>query len=476
LIPYDKKSEVYGFLGYRTAPFVPDYKLIQGIEAFTVAGDTINATFMDTTALLAPGVYHYMIRTFDRFGMLGPPSEYAEGSNYGPVAEPVIVYFKAIGLKDKPAIQLNWRLLNSWRVRSLALYRSRSWDGPYELIKHFSPDDSTYVDPITDVMESYFYYFEMDDIAQKDPVITSKATTVSEYVWPAQVPDSVNAVAEGPAIRVSWKRAGFQDRGFYVLRAEGYGEPDQLVSPFIHAYDSVAHYDWLDTSSLLKGDEYYTYSVISESIGYDKSAQAEPVSVRPEVPVYIAAPQDLKLTRETDTTFLLRWQDLSGEESNNHFGYQVFQKDRKAEGGYRGITPEPLTFETNYYVLNRISPSDTFIVRAYNIFGNASVNSEEVALHDPFFFKFGPEYVMGQNEEKGVLLKWNRPLRTDVTQYRIHRISDDGTKSEIAKVPVTETSYLDTKVKAGATYYYFITADARGGLSSEASETLFITR
>jgi hypothetical protein len=295
-------------------------------------------------------------------------------------------------------------------------------------------------------------------------------------VWPAEVPDSVNAVAEGPAIRVFWKGAGSQDRGFYVMRTEGYGEPDQIVSPFIHASDSIDVYSWLDTSSQLNGANYYSYTVISESIGYNQSPQAEPVSVRPDVPVYIPAPQDLKLTRESDSTFLLRWQDLSGEESNNHYGYQVFQKDAKAEGGYRVLTPEPLTFETNYYVLNRVTPRDTFMVRAYNIFGNASANSEPVALHDPFFYKFGPEYVMGKSVEKGIELNWNRPLRSDVTRYHIYRITEGGEKAEIAALPVTETTFVDTKVKTGETYYYFITADAKGGLSSEASETLFITR
>jgi len=475
-IPSDKQSEIYSFLAYRTAPFEPDYQLIQGIEAFSVNGDTINAVFMDTSVINTPGVYQYMIRTFDRFGLLSRPSEYAEGSNFTPAAEPIITYFKAIGLKDQPAIQLNWKLLNPWRVRSLALYKSRSWSGPYELVSHFSQNDSTYLDPITDVMESYFYYFEYDDIVQEKPVKSVTVTSVSQFIWPAETPDSLDVAAEGAAIRVSWRRGSPQDRGYYVLRAEGYGEPEEIVSEFIHARDSLVGYTWLDTSSLLKPDKFYSYSVISESIGYEKSPPAESISARIDVPVYIPAPTDLKLTRENDTTFLLRWQDLSSDESNNHLGYRVFRKDPGADDGLQLVSKELLTFETNFLILNNITPQDTFYVRALNIFGNESTNSEGVSFTDAFFYKFGPEYVTGKNAEKGIQLKWNKPLRADVTQYHIYRMTDDGKKSEIAKLPVTETTYLDTKVKSGETYYYFLTAETRAGLSSQASELLYITR
>lgn len=475
LIPYEKKPEVYTYLAYKTPPFEPNYQLVTGINSFVVSGDSILAVFMDTASFQAPGVFQYMIRTVDRFGMLGPVSEYGEGSNFTPASEPVMVYFKATGMTDKPAIQLHWRVLNDWRIRSMKLYRSREYNDSFELIGHFSAQDSSYVDPITDVMESYFYYFEMDDIAQDSLIRTATVTSVSEYVIPAEVPDSMTAVAQGAAIKVSWKRAGYQDRGYYVLRTPGYGEPTDIVSPFIPLIKGQDHYSWKDTSSLM-ADTYYSYAVVSESIGYAKSPATEAVTLRQDVPLFIPAPTDLKLIAQTDTSFLLTWDDLSADESHKHLGYQVFKKDKKAKTGYQVVTPEPLKFETNYLVLQHILPTDTFMVRAVNIYGHASANSDFVSLHDPFFYKFGPEYLMGKNEAKGIQINWNRPLRSDIEQYNLFRIAGDGKNTKIATLKVEEKTFLDTKIKAGETYYYFITALTRSGLSSEASELMYITR
>lgn len=474
-IPYERKSEVYSYVAYRTAPFNSDYQPVSGISSFFVSGDTILAVFMDTTSLYAPGIYQYKIRTIDRFGRWGPMSDYGEGSNFTPVSEPVMVYFDAQGLNDKPAIKLQWRILNDWRIRAMTLYRSRSYAGPYEMVGHFSAQDSSYIDPVTDVMESYFYYFDMQDIAQETPISTAKVTSVSRYQVPAEVPFNVVTTSEGPSIHVSWQRASHQDRGYYVLRTEGYGTPEKIVSPFISASDNTDHYSWTDTTAL-EPDEYYTYAVISESIGYVKSALSEVVSARPDVPVYIPAPSNLSISRQDDTTFLLSWKDMSADESNNHLGYRVYQKDVKAKDGYRLLTPEMLVFETNFILLHHITPEDAFMVRAYNIFGNESTDSELISLHEPYFYKFGPEYLMGKNETTGIRLRWNHPVRSDIARYKLYRVGADKKMTLLTTVKESETSFLDTKVKAGMTYYYVITAETKRGLASEASEVLQVKR
>lgn len=473
-IPYDKKDEVYSFLAYRTAPFVPDYQLVRGNEVFSIHGDTINAVFIDTTAIDSMGVYHYVIRTVDRFGRLGNPSEYAEGSNFPPGTEPLITYFKATGLEDRPAIKLEWELKSPWRVRSLTLYKSSSWDGPYTLVAHVSQHDSTYIDPVIDVMESYFYYFEYNDIVQEEPIRSVRTTAVSEYIWPAVTPDSLIVQAEGPAIRISWKSESFQDRGFYVLRTEGYGEPKEIVSPFILAIDSINHYSWLDTT-FLKADMYYSYAVISESIGYEKSHPTEAKAARIEVPVYIPTPTDLKISRQNDTTFMLTWKDLSRDESNNLLGYRVYKKNENAQDGYKLVNEKLLLFEKNYLLLHDITPEDSFMVQAINIYGDTSAGSEWVAIDNPFFYKFGPQYLMGKKTQKGIRVKWNTPLRAGVIKYHLYRINAEGQTSEIATLDYSETTYLDKDVKQGEAYYYFITAETENGLKSKASELLYIS-
>lgn len=478
-IPYERKSEVYSYLAYRTAPFQPDYQLHRGIESFAVSGDTIIAVFMDTLSRQTPGIYQYVIRPVNRFGLLGPVSEYAIGSNFPPAAEPIMTYMKATGQKDQPKINVEWRLNNPWRIRTMRLYRSRSYDGPYALLAHVAPDESPYVDAIEDVMESYFYYFEMDDIVPRaEPLVTAKVTSVSDYVWPAQAPDSIFAEVDGKAITIHWKRGGFQDRGYYVLRATGYGDPDssQIVSPFIHVTGDSLWYSWSDTSSLLTPDNAYTYAVISESIGYDKSLPSKSVTAQQKVKQFMPPPKDLKLTRLHDETFLLRWSDLSADETLNHLGYRVYKKDKSAKVEFVTVHDTMLFFESNYIELQGVTPEDEFVVKAFNIFGDESVYSESVSLAEPFFYRFGPQYLMGKNEETGIQVRWNKPLRDDISGYVIYRMNENEKPTRVATPGVEETTWLDTKVKNGETYYYFITAQSAGRMESEASEVLTITR
>jgi hypothetical protein len=474
-IPLEKRDEVITFLGYRSLPFEPDYQLIDGMRDFTIVDDTLIAVFTDTT-LIKQGLYHYVIRPVNRFGELGPISEYAQGANFPEGSEPLLVYFNATGQRDRPAIHLEWRIRNSWRLRSLALYRSRQWDGQYELLRYISPQDTSYIDHVDDVMESYFYYFEMHDVVWPEPVVTIRAAALSDYPWPAEIPNSVEAIVNGPEITIRWKRSGFQDRGYFVMRTQGYGQPEDIVSEFIHVVEGEEYYEWTDTTAALLPEHTYGYSVISESIGYVHSEQSEVVHARPDIPLFVPAPRDLRISRSGDTLYLLSWSDHSSDETLHHLGYRVYQRDETADDGYRVLTPEMLLFETNWLELFHITPQDTFVVKAYNIFGDESAYSGPIALHDPFFYRFGPEYLMGFNEEEGIRVRWNRPLRSNITGYTLYRIGEDERMVQVATPGVEETSFLDTRVNPGETYYYFITARESGGLSSMASELLNITR
>lgn len=476
-IPDENRGDVYTFLAYRSPPFETEYRLAGGFRGFEAAGDSLLAAFTDTT-LARPGVYHHVIRPVNRYGKMGPVSEYAQGANFPPEAEPMVTDMNAVGLEDRPAIRLEWRVENPWRIRTMALYRGRKFDGPYELVRHFSPEDNSYLDPVDEVMEAWWYYFELIDIARPDPIESVKIPAITDYSWPAMVPDSMAAVVDGPEITIQWKRAGYQDRGYYVLRTQGFGDPDQMVSEFIHTVEGQDHYEWTDTTAAHEPGHTYTYAVISESIGYEKSELSEIVHARPDVPIFVPAPTDLKLRRTGDSTFLLSWSDYSSDENLHHMGYRVYQKDDRADDGFRLITPEMLMFETNSLELEEITPADTFVVKAFNIYNDESDYSLPTALHDPYFYHFGPEYLTGRNEGEGIRVQWNRPLRENIAGYTLYRIGNENEQIEqVAKLDdPSRTDWLDRQVNPGQTYYYFITAQDSTGLTSEASKLLNIQR
>jgi len=80
-IPYEKRAEVITFLGYRSPAPQPDFRTVDGIREFTVVNDSLFAVFTDTTNT-EMGVYYYIIRPVNRYGELGPISEYAQGASF----------------------------------------------------------------------------------------------------------------------------------------------------------------------------------------------------------------------------------------------------------------------------------------------------------------------------------------------------------------------------------------------------------
>ncbi len=65
---------------------------------------------------------------------------------------------------------------------------------------------------------------------------------------------------------------------------------------------------------------------------------------------------------------------------------------------------------------------------------------------------------------------------TDVVGYRIYRSENpDLPKSEwtlLTKQPIVTTTFQDTTVESGKTYYYYLTATDRAGNTSDLSEVV----
>ena len=79
-----------------------------------------------------------------------------------------------------------------------------------------------------------------------------------------------------------------------------------------------------------------------------------------------------------------------------------------------------------------------------------------------------------------IILRWSPPIdhsNLEIIEYRIYRGLVGGGESLLATVPGSATSYLDTNVTRGQTYYYMVSAVnsvGEGPLSSEVNVTLTI--
>lgn len=89
-----------------------------------------------------------------------------------------------------------------------------------------------------------------------------------------------------------------------------------------------------------------------------------------------------------------------------------------------------------------------------------------------------PEDLVGNAEGDSVILTWSANSEPDITGYNIYRSEFSGYPYvRLNDVPATDTTYIDTTVLGGNTYYYVVTACIRAGSESRysAEDTVIVT-
>ncbi len=164
-----------------------------------------------------------------------------------------------------------------------------------------------------------------------------------------------------------------------------------------------------------------------------------------------AAPTNLKLTVKDSRTIELTWSD----NSNNETGFKIFRN---------GVLIKTLPADTTTYTDTGLIPGMTYTyeVKATNNIGDslpatATATTEGEPPSAPTNFK---AYSVGS---KSIKLIWNDNSNNE-TGFKIFR---DNVL--IATVPANTTSYIDTGLTKGKTYYYEIRATNDKGDSDAIS-------
>lgn len=84
-------------------------------------------------------------------------------------------------------------------------------------------------------------------------------------------------------------------------------------------------------------------------------------------------------------------------------------------------------------------------------------------------------HVVVTTHAHNIVLTWTASVSSGVTGYYVYRGTSSGGESGTPIALVSGTSYTDTNVAVGATYYYYLTAyngSAQSSASSEVSATV----
>jgi len=324
-------------------------------------------------------------------------------------------------------------------------------------------NNATYVD--TTAINGTTYYYEIRSInlagasANSPPSfgVTPSAGIASN---PPTAPVDVNTTSSGHQnVTLAWSPsagANYYSIWRSTLVDSGGGSSNTLRTILLNNANTSATY----TDTSVTDGSIYRYFVTATSAAGTSSNSTGAVAVPlPGVPQ--SAPVSVIANFIQTTNVILTWFPVSGA-----IGY-IIERGTSLGGPYTFL--QSVT-ETTYTDVG-LNPS---VVYYYRI---AAMNSGGVSINVTDSVNSQQAYPATLSASGGygqVVLSW--PPTTGATSYNIKRGTSNGTESVTVAAGYSGTTYTNTGLASGATYYYVVTATGSGGASGnspEASATTF---
>jgi fibronectin type 3 domain-containing protein len=280
-------------------------------------------------------------------------------------------------------------------------------------------------------------------------------------VWtPASVtvpatPTGVAATAGVGQVSLSWT-ASTGAAGYNIYRSTTSG--GEGTTAYVSGVTATSYTD----TAVTDGTAYY-YTVSAENSA-GNSAQSSQVSATPTTGVTVpATPTGVTATAGVSRVSLA-WNASSGATS-----YNVY---RSTTSGGEGTTAYASGITTASYTDSSATAGTTYYykVAAVNSAGTSAQSSEVSAT--PTSGVTVPSAPTGVSATAGVSqvsLSWT--ASSGATSYNVYRSTSSGGEGTTAYVSgLTGTSYTDTGVTAGTTYYYTVAAVNSAGTSAQSSQ------
>jgi hypothetical protein len=283
------------------------------------------------------------------------------------------------------------------------------------------------------------------------------ASTQSVFSWsftplpnPPVAPSNLAVTpASGTELDLSWTQTSGPVDHFNVFR---------LTAP--NTYTQIAQVPGNITTypdGGLAQNTTYSYEIVAVNAG-GSSPVAGPFSGT--TPVAPVAPDNLIAFNVTATGVTLTWRDNAANED----GYKIA---RQLESD-NSIQLSPLPSNTSQFVDTNLIPGSvySYTVDAYNIAGPSNgVNVVIITL------PAAPTALSAVGQSGGVQLAWTAPK--GAASYDVYRGASPGAESATPiATGVFASTFTDTNLPAGVTYYYKVTAvdpTGEGAQSTEAS-------
>lgn len=434
------------------------YKEVPATVLFT--GDTtgklqLNITDAGVTPKMA---YSYYVVPLDILANEGIKSEVVNVFNASKLHDiGLALKLTAKGIDAEKAIKLAWKLNNTNGLISIDVYRGTDYNQPFTRIASVSATDTVYIDENIQPTTTYYYSITANgNYGRSNPSTRVSAILKggNNNLFP---PQNITINRTGNIVSLTFNKAERDTRGYYIYRGLGYnGKLTMLPKMLLSTDSSVTYYDTLPISISSK---IYSYAVADVNTSYNIS----PLSSRFSV-IYsgtVPVPTRVKALYNSGSVLLV-WEKAAANQTVT--GYNIYRTATDEDGNVKE-TSKLLTDLQKPVANNSFTDSSitdgwhySYIVQSVGLQTNdVSSNSANASVTIPAAVPLAPANISVMSVQQNVTLKWDAPVDATAKTVRIYRAAVNGAFTLLKELPVDNTSFNDTSVITGTTYFYTLT-------------------
>jgi len=419
--------------------------------------DTTEFVVIDTS-LTKKGIYFYFIRA--KIGNRKIQSETAVANNFGLLPKPQISSFKTSPVKDRKAIQLNWKLNFNETVSYMSLFRSNSYDSGYIKITDLSADAESYTDVVTKSNEAWYYFIIIYDYfgEQRPSVRVPAFATFTEK--PIR-PQNIIGKCSNDSIIIQWKNAGHNIIGYRVYRSLE-DQTFQLINEMDENIKKDAFF--VDASLQIKTATRAKYYVRNLSDGFAESSSSDTLSFYIAEHEPVLPPKELDFIDNNDGNVKLLWVPPT---EGLVIGYNIYI----SENGENLTKLNSQIITQNYFVDSVYYSPGKYDYAVEGVGVNNRVSLNKIVTTVVHSLPNIHVILDLKKQKNGIQISWKHSANNQITKLRLYKKYGQN-KSVLMKTfhNNEDVVYLDTKVTRGTNYLYLLIAEMKNKEKVEINE------
>ncbi len=375
---------------------------------------------------------------------------------------PIILSIKTKEVLD--GVEISWKKLPQQPY--IAGVEITKTDGlTVDTVAILSAKDSLFTDYRLKVGVSYTYnvkalYLPQTNLVQDLPAQGLGMYTIFSKPLP---PSNLEVENVGTNIALKWNYDSVPSFfGYYIYRGTS---PDNMA--IVGGPLKIKKY--IDTSATLSGRSKYYYTVVTQNLREDASANSNMVDIVPNRKIETVSPNDLQFYYSNDR-LILEWKDVR-KQDEAIVGYAI-KKNNVGSKRVDFLTKTVIETTTAFDSLIVAGITYQYSIASINTRGDTSeyssvkeykLEKEPVAILADF---------TARNIEEGIELEWAAMEYADRKSYNIYRkLLPEQPAVKIGSVTANNFLFIDKSAQKNTTYIYEISitdVDGREGLKSIA--------